>query len=387
MFDLTLSAMERMQSARAALLDTHPFFGTLSLRLRLIETTDLPTMGVDGNNLYFNPDFVEELSDVRVMGVVAHEVLHCVFQHMYRRQGRDREKWNIANDYVINAILLDEAFSLPPSRLYDPKWRDMPSEEVYAKLPDELVDELSAQPDWNFGSCLDPTDTGEASSNADMEGQSTEWRLAVEQAGMAAKAAGKLPAGLQRIVDEVTEPKIPWERQLWSFLNKRKPAAHSWNRPQRRLAYSGLHLPSKKYIPTGDIVVAIDTSGSMSQSELAACGAELIEIFKAIQPTNIYVLYADSAVDRVDHFTCFDFPDFDTLFRPSGGGGTSFIPPFEWVDENLHSPPDAFVYMTDGYGPFPEHEAEYPTLWLINNDKVVPPHGEHIVLDVVPGEY
>ena len=370
----------KMTKARADLISIQPFFGTLALRLRLVETEIVPVMGTDGSSLFYNPSAIKDMPQQQVMGVVAHEVLHCAFQHMFRRRHRIHDKWNKAADYVINAILLQEGFSLPKSRLFNSKYSNMPAEEVYEKLPNDPPGSGS-NPDWDFGSSLDPAapnpDTGEGKTPSEVSSLAKDWEIATKQAAHIAKQQGKLPGDLASIIEDLLAPQIPWREQLWRFFSQRKPDRITWNRPNRRLAHTGIYLPTKRFVPTGDIVVAVDTSGSVSEDELRHFSSEFNEIHRTLQPRKTYVLDIDTKIHSIKEYTQYDAPTFEY----KGRGGTCFEPVFEWV-ETEHIQLDALVYLTDGYATFPTNPPPYPVLWVITNHDVKPPWGEHLILEV-----
>lgn len=379
----------KIRKARGTLIDIQPFFGTLALRLLLtpIENQKIcPVMATDGRSLFYNPAAVRAMPQQQVMGVVAHEVLHCAFQHVYRRRHRQPQKWNKATDYVINEILLQERFSLPEGRLFNPKFANMSAEEVYEKLPDEPPNNGggNSQNDWDFGSCLDPSlpdpETGKQRSSAAIDKASKDWEIATKQAAEIAKQQGKLPGNFAELIDELLQPQIPWRQHLWRFMNQRKPDRITWNRPNRRLAGSGLYLPARKYVPTGDIVVGIDTSGSVTSEELQTFASELEEIHKSLQPTKLWVLDIDTKIHRVKEYGPLDKLDIQYF----GRGGTEFDPLFDWVEQNNINP-DAIVYLTDGYAQWPQERTQWPTLWCITNTEMTPPWGE--VLRLEPGGF
>jgi predicted metal-dependent peptidase len=152
----------------------------------------------------------------------------------------------------------------------------------------------------------------------------------------------------------------------------------TWNRPNRRFIHQGLYLPSRDIKLTGTFVCVIDTSGSIGEKELNEFGSEIKGIVDQMQPEKVYVMYCDAAVAHVDEFGKYD----ELTFAAHGGGGTDFRPPFKWLEEHDITP-DALVYLTDGYGSFPEEEdVHFPCLWAINNRNVEPPFGVHIVIEV-----
>jgi len=360
----------KITKARADLVSEQPFFGVLALRLVITAWDNDYLMGTDGKTLFYNPAKVSKLPQHQVMGVVAHEILHCAFQHMFRRKQRDFGRWNEATDYVINAILLEERFSLPEGRLYDPKYKDMSAEEVYSKLP--TTDGANAKGAWNIGASLDPNSSAAASKENEQA-----WLIAVQQAAHLAQQAGKMPGTLSSLIAATLTPQIPWQEKLWRFLNKRKPERITWNRPNRRLIANGLYMPSKKFVPTGEIVVAIDTSCSIVQRGLEIFGSELIEIHRTIQPSKLTVLNIDTEIHTIDEYAPYD----QIKLTYYGRGGTSFAPAFAWIEEQMVKP-DALVYLTDGYATWPENPMNIPTIWCLTNHDIIPPWGEHLVLDL-----
>lgn len=376
----------KITKARSELIRVQPFFGTLALRLKVteIDHPQIPVMGTDGRTLYYNAKAVRDMPQPEVLGVVMHEVLHCAFQHMFRRRNRKAEKWNRACDYVINQIILKERYSLPQSRLWNTKYNGMSAEEVYEKLPNQPPSngKGGGAGNWDFGSSLDPSspspDTGKTASASEVKANAKDWEIATKQAAHLAKQQGNLPGYLESLIDELLEPQIPWRSQLWRFFNQRKPDRITWNKPNRRLIGQGIYMPSKRYVPTGDVVIAVDTSGSVSEDELQHFASEIAEIHKALQPRKLFVADVDTEIhDRVKEYGPYDTPEFTY----KGRGGTSFEPVFKWVEEN-NIQLDALVYLTDGYASWPKDVPNYPVLWCITNHDVIPEWGEHLILDV-----
>ena len=374
----------KLTKARAELIRIQPFFGTLALRLQLVEidSPQIPVMGTDGRSLFYNPTTVAAMSQPEVIGVVMHEVLHCAFQHMWRRRHRNHDKWNRACDYVINAIILEQRYSLPKGRLWNTKYNGMSAEEIYEKLPNQPKGNGSGGIDWDFGTSLDPSlpdpATGKAQSTSAVTATSKDWEIATKQAAHLAKQRGLLPGSLETLVDELLQPQIPWREQLWHFFNQRKPDRVTWNKPKRRLIVQGIYMPSKRFVPTGDVVIAVDTSGSVSDVELQHFASEIQEIHKTLRPKKMWVADVDTEIrDRVKEYTEYETP----VFTYKGRGGTNFEPVFDWIEENNINP-DAVVYLTDGYASWPKKIPNYPVCWVITNHDVKPDWGEHLILEI-----
>lgn len=380
------TAFNAIMKARAMLIRIQPFFATLALRLEVKEINDpsIPVMGTDGQYLYYNPKGVLDLAEPEIVGVIIHEVLHCAFQHMFRRHHRKHDKWNQACDYVINSIILQERFSLPEGRLFNRKFDGQSAEEIYDKLPDPSSKGGAGNgaTGWDFGASIDPgtdkSDEGKSRSPSEVAAMAKDWEIATKQAAHIAKSQGTLPGYLGTLIDELLQPQIPWRQQLWRFFNQRVPDRHSWNKPNRRLISSGTYIPSRTKVPTGDVVIAVDTSGSVSDEELQLFASEIQEIHKSLQPRKLYVADVDTEIkDRVKEYGPYDTP----VFEYHGRGGTAFEPVFEWVEEN-NIQCDALVYLTDGYASWPEHEPNYPVLWVITNHERKPAWGEHLTLEL-----
>lgn len=370
-------ALTKLTNARSGLILDHGFFGMLALRLHLKEMSDQmragfesrnmkPTLAVDGKNIFYDPTFILSLTMPLTRAALAHEVMHCVFEHIGRRGSRDARKWNMAGDYVINQVLLDSGFEIGKEWLHEPAYKDMTADHIYSLMPkddgkgggggDALCDILDGEP-------------------GDAETSEIEWKVATVQAAQAAKAEGKLPASMKRFIDEMTTPQVNWREQLQKFVTQISQNDYSWMRPNRRFLPMGFYLPTLYSENMGEMVVCIDTSGSIDKDTLSAFGSEIKSIMESVRPTKTTVIYCDARVNHVDEFGPNDVPHFDM----HGGGGTDFVPPFEYVAEKGVQP-ECLVYLTDMYGRFPD-SADFPVMWCATTD-VVGPIGETIRIKV-----
>lgn len=373
------TASQKMIKARANLVMAHPFFGALALRLKMIEDPSIKTAACNGTSIRYNPKFVDKLSLSKVQGLIAHEVMHPAFLHHTRRGSRDKKKWNIACDYAINTILHNAGFDLPNGGYLNPAYDGMTAEHIYTLLPDD-PDNLDDDNDPGGDGGVDdsPNSQNGGGSKSQQNHEEAEWKVAVAQAAHMAKQIGRLPGGIERMIEELFEPVLPWRNILRRFLTEKRNDDFSWKRGNRRFIAQGLYLPSRLSDDAmGEIVIVIDTSGSISQKELTEFGSEIKGIVDEVRPSKVRVIYCDSCIAHIDEFG----PDDDLQFEARGGGGTDFRPPFEWLEKN-QIVPRALVYLTDGYGPFPEQEPDFPTLFVINNHDVIPPWGEHLILEV-----
>lgn len=351
-------ALTELSTARSCLLLDHPFFGVLALRLALEEDASLPTLAVNGKMIKYNPDFISSLSPQLRMSAVAHEVMHCVLEHPGRLNGRSHEKWNIACDYALNPILKEAGMQIGEEWLYNADWAGKSADEIYNLLPDG--------PSGDGGALCEihPGDSGD-------EDTAVEWRIATIQAAKIQQEQGTLPASLRKLLDDALCPTIPWRDVLSQFMTEKAKDDYSWRRPNPYYAHTGLYLPIIDGVGMGEVVIALDTSGSV-MDVIDEFGATVRNIIDTVRPQRTHVVYCDAAVNHVDVFERGQSLSFEAV----GGGGTDFRPAFEYVKNNSINPA-CMLYLTDMYGVFPQDAPDYPVLWCASNN-VVGPFGQTV---------
>lgn len=357
-------AQTQLVKARAGLILDQPFFGALALRLKLVEDSNIKTLSVNGKVIKYNPDFVKTMSLPLTKSALAHEVMHCVFDHMGRLNEREPKRWNHAGDYVINQTLEDAGFEIGQDWLHSPAFKGMSTDEIYNQLPPD--------PPGDSQDELEPGDPDPAQKAADQR----EWQIATAQAAAAAKAMGKLPGSLERFVDEMMKPQVDWREVLRRFIDQASKNDFSWRRPNRGALAHGVLLPGLFSQSCGKIQSWIDTSGSIDERTLNVFGSEIAAVIEEVRPEETEVGYCDAKISHIDSFKDDDRP----TFKMHGGGGTDFRPPFE-RNETEQITPVCMIYLTDGYGPFPDVEPDYPVLWVMTTD-VVAPFGETVRITV-----
>lgn len=370
-----------------------PFYGYVLLRLKIVETTDIPTACVDGVNLFYNPYFIDTLNARQTKGLFKHEVMHLALLHHVRRGNRDGERWNMAADYVINALLLKSGEELPPDGLVDEKYADFSTEHVYNLLEQEEEEGgqdgepcedgeegrsgRGKRPLW--GEVADHPDMANATEDA-IKQIEEDVRVEIINAYNAAKLQGKLPAGMDRVIGSIRESKLPWKRILAKYFRSRKPAGEDWMVPNRRFLQAGIYLPGRRQQKMGSVVTVLDTSGSVTESEIDEFVASLNSILKGVQPETVDVIYADSAVAGHQVFKPGQALTVDKL-QIKGGGGTDFRPAFEFIDENIKNP-HVVVYLTDMWGPFPDSPPKYPVIWVSTSKDKKAPFGKTLEVEI-----
>ena len=358
--------------ARAKLIMDQPFFGTLCMRLKPIETDKVPTGATDGVHLYYNPRWCLKLNQFERLGFLAHEVMHCVLHHMLRRQKRNKTQWNIACDHAINLNLRDIGFNLPAGGMWEDKYRDMNAEHIYSILPPQPEEEFDP---GGCGGVLDHPDAAKGQPTGMTE---TDWKVATMAAAENAKNRGKLPGNLATIIEEVITPILDWRTILMRFLRSSDKSDYSWVRFNKRLISQDLYLPGLYSPALGEISIIVDTSGSVSDNELQYFSNETSAILQELNPSAVNFIQCDADVHSNVTYTREDLP---LTYEYKGRGGTSFIPAIEFVQE--HYPlTTACIYFTDLEGDFPERPPEFPMLWITTVKHDVP-FGEVVFMEGV----
>jgi predicted metal-dependent peptidase len=363
------SAMKKIIKARTALVLEHPFVGTIALNLPYEMDESVGTAATNGKRIKFNPHFVNELTDEEVKFLVAHECFHPMLEHNFRRGERDPRKWNQAGDYIINQLLTDEGIGkMPGQGLLDKGLYDAAggvTDNIYNMLPDTDEDD-GRDP-------LDDCEDG-GGTPAEKAQEGAEWKVRVAQAAQSAKMMGKMSAGLERLVSEVLQPKVDWRDVTHKFVEKCRSDMRSWARPNRRFIAQGMYLPSRSGERLGEIVYAVDCSGSITDDVINQFASEIRKCKEDMLPTMIHVVYFDS---EVSHYESYESDD-ELDIRPHGGGGTAFSPVFEYIREKGIEPV-ACIFLTDlccnDFGEAPD----YPVLW-VSTDSGEAPFGEIVVM-------
>jgi predicted metal-dependent peptidase len=356
-----------------------PFFAALALFVDVRFTEDVPIAGTDGRLLFFHPKGYGDLQPTERDAVFLHELLHAALLHPSRRGVRDPELFNIAADIVVNGMITAEkSVALPKGAIRDTKLEHLSVEEIYEllqkntkkkkpKLP--LADllkpgsmGLAAEEDEEGkedgdGSSHDPA--GELHELHDLSALEAHWKQAIQQAKVLASSQGQgsLPAGMQRHLGEVAEPQIDWRSQLWRYL-VRTPTDFSGF--DRRFLHRGLYLDHLEGEGV-QVFVCIDTSGSIDDEQMALFIGEVSGILSSYPMLDCKLWYADA-----DCYGPHTISGIREIPRPEGGGGTDFRPFFKAAMEAWSGDQEAIcVYLTDGYGDFPEEAPQLPVLWVI----------------------
>lgn len=355
------SVETKIMAARAGLILDQPFFGSLALRLPMVEK-QVVTMCTDGSYIWYDPVFVDAMTVSETKCVLAHEVLHVAMMHMLRRDSRNPSKWNQACDYAINPILKEAGFTFPKKvpPLISNKYNGWTVEKIFNTLPDNENDGDGNPDPGGMGGVTDAKNKqGKPLSESERKQIEQDWKVAVNQAAQQAKQMGSLPAGLKRFVDELVNPKVDWREALRMFVDQTAKNDYTWAKPNRRFIHQNIFLPSLFSEELKPLAIYWDASGSVSLEESIQFGSEINDILEQYK-TSVTVIYFDCAVTNVQEFTSEELP---VKFKNDGGGGTDFRPPFKEADK-LGLIPSCAIVLTDmECDRFPT-EPDYPVLWV-----------------------
>jgi predicted metal-dependent peptidase len=394
---------EKLTTARVGLLLKAPFFGNMATRMKLIDASEwCPTAATDGRNFFYNKDFVEKLSTKKLEFLFGHEIGHCVFDHFGRAGSRDRQLCNIAQDYAINIILKDEKIGDVIDEVkicLDPKYRGLAWEEIYDSLYEEAdkigMDELMEQ----LGDLLDDhinEDTGGGGNDGDENGKDKKGKpvLSKEEKqkikdeikeamiqSAAAAGAGKTPAAIQRLIKDLTEPKMNWREILRMNIQSLVRNDYSFSRPSRKGWASGVILPGLKNDETIDVAIAIDMSGSIGLDDATVFLTEVKGIMDQYEDYNVKIWCFDTEVYNYAEFSA-DAGDGIETYEPKGGGGTEFMVNWDFMKENGIEP-KKFIMFTDGYPWGSWGDENYcDTLFVVKgNERAESPFGQTVIYE------
>jgi len=396
-----MNALDEITKARSLLVLDHCFWGMLAMRLKMVESPECETAATDGEVMLFNPEYVATLSTQQLIGLEAHEVMHCAMGDIWRLDERDHLIWNMACDYVNNGLLLESKFTLPDGALVNSAYNNMAKEEVYNILykmkgkggkqggqqggqpggkgkqgqgkgkPQQGQGQGGKHPDpGKCGTMFKPADSTKAKE------AEVEWKTATAQAANVSQ--GTIPANLRRrITDEVLDPPLPWHVLLRDFVQRTARNDFNWSRPNRRYLSQGIILPGLLSDELPAVAVVVDTSGSIDSKTLDKFSAEASAVLGSFK-THIHVIYCDARIQGHEEY---DTEDLPIQLEAKGGGGTDFRPVFAYIDEKGIEVA-CLIYLTDLYGTFPKNEPTYPVMWVsITKDKKAP-WGETIPMTI-----
>jgi len=376
-----LSPRERISKARINLLTDFPFFGSIAMHLIPIELNEeevekygIKTIAVDEyGNLPYNPKFIEKLSDIEVKFVLCHEIMHVCLRHLQRCGTRKQTLWNVATDHAVNDIL-SHTFTLPNKCVHFPQLSGKSAEETYdwliknarttTKCPQGFVQDkhIYGVSKKKGSSVTSGKKKCSSSSPFFRKGQQPiDVPRVVREAHNFARQQGNVPAGIERIFSDILNPVMNWKEVLRKFIVSVIPHDFTYAYPSKKSYSSGFYMPRvvREFI---DIVVAVDSSGSITDEEYAEFLTEIYAMSKQFENLRMTVIVCDCEIQNVIEVT----QTFDPYsIKGRGYGGTSSIPVYKWIKDNKNDNIKLLVYFTDGYIDIPREDKRFHTLWII----------------------
>jgi len=394
----------KLAAARTRLILDKPFLGALVLRLLLVagDPKWCITAATDARKFYYNQDYIGALSIEETQFVLAKQALHCALSHFARRQHRIKHRWELACDYAVNPLLINDGLKPPPGTLVEQSYEGMTAEEIYHFI-DEFDNDDSVQEKQSKDTAEDDTDDpmkNEGVQNQDQSAEdysttvpddktnqmqglaeqpspltpqeqeelSIQWQQRLAGAAQQAMQAGKLGGSMARMVDFMLQPKLPWRMLLARYMTASARDDYSYSRPSSRRGDPAI-FPSLRSTQI-NVAVGIDISGSVDDKELNEFMSE-VDAIKGNMRARITMLPCDAALAEGAPWIFEPWEDVELPTTLKGGGGTSFCPVFEWLDQQDQHP-DLLVYFTDCQGTFPEVMPSYPVIWLVKGKQPVP---------------
>jgi predicted metal-dependent peptidase len=384
--------IDKLVTARIALLLKQPFFGNLATRLKIVNADDwCPTAATDGRYFYFNTEFIDSLTPRETEFLFGHEVLHCVFDHFQSRAGkRDSRIWNVAADYAVNQILKDNGVGEMPKDnkgkdkgFQDDKYKDWAAEAIYdeiykkakkngkdfLKKLGELLDEHM---DWDADSQGNKDKDGKGKKGSapkytkeEMKKIKDEMKEAMVSAAQSV-GAGNIPGAIQRMINELTEPKMDWREIIQQQIVSTMKSDYTFMKPSRRSWHMDAVLPGMLNTDKIDICLALDASGSISEQQCKEFLSEVKGIMDQYKDFNIHLWSFDTKVFNPKVFTPDNMDELED-YELGAGGGTEFQCNWEYMKEEGITP-KKFIMFTDGWPWESWGDPDYcETVFLINN--------------------
>lgn len=410
-----LNANEKIIRCRVKLQKSHPFFSYLCMHLRLDEDKRIGTIGVNQyGDMKYNPEYINELSNEELKGVLCHEILHCSFEHFDRMEKRDIGLWNLATDIIINNLLVNNQITLPKSPLVpinneiilrgflikeldkkcaediyrillkvkekkgkrggsggkgNQKGRGNGADKGKSSKTDEKMSKSEGGFDYHIVS-----DSG-LEKSCDSRKKMKDWKKILVEASVFAQQRGTAIVGMDRYIDKLLHSKLNWKALLYRYISNEIPHDFNWSFPSKKSISVGVYLPSVLR-ESLDIMVSIDTSGSVDKVMLTAFVSELIGISNSFNNVNIKIVVHDYMIHEEHNIRGLNKNIVNTI-KFKGGGGTSHKDVFRYAEKNRAK---LLICFTDGYSDLETIKTKIKTLFVVPKTHGRLPFGQKIVI-------
>jgi len=351
------------------LIEGSKFLVTIVFSMNHVWDEAIPTAATNGKEVKYNPDFFMSLSPEERIFIIAHEAWHTALNHLTRGENKDQGLYNQAGDYVINQLLVDAGMKMPKGGLLNFEYKGLSTDQIYELLE---VDPNSKNRGYTLEGDIEQNLSEEEKEELEVTTKLTLVK-ALAKAKMAKESIGTIPNEVIRLIDDLINPKLPWEDLLQRFLTDRINDDFTWSRPNKYFLPEYI-LPSQYSETLGHIAIAIDTSGSLSKKELTSFLSEINYIHKTFKPSKLTILDCDYKIHNV-----YEITDSENIMdlEFTGNGGTSFHPVFNYLEDKA---PQALIYFTDLYAEPIKKTPDYPILWICTSDHTEAKVGETIYL-------
>ncbi len=401
----------KLAAARTRLILDKPFLGALVLRmpLQMADPEWCTTAATDAKKIYFNYEYINQLHSSETQFVLAKQALHCALSHFARRGHRIKHRWDLACEYAVNPILIEEGFTAPPGTLIEDSFTGMTAEEIYCCLQDKEDGDADSNNENNSGNDenSDPTDNAQdnddnsskektnennhdskpesgdngapqpaSMSQQELDNLSVQWQQRLAGAAQQAQQAGKLSTSMARLVEFMLQPKLPWRALLARHMTATARDDYNYARPSSRRGDPSIY-PSLRSSQV-NMVVAIDVSGSIDDDEMNEFMCE-VDAIKGQLRARISLLICDAELAPGCPWIFESWDEFCLPKTLTGGGGTDFRPVFKWAEQQDQAP-QLLVYFSDCVGRFPDNAPHYPVIWLVKGSAPVP-FGQRVQLN------
>lgn len=388
------TAEERIMKTKIKITCLNPFFAYLSLyltteedKLEIVPKNCGMSISPTGHLLY-RKEFIDEITDPQLLGVLLHEILHVSLFHLIRCGRRNPLMWNISIDLIANTILLKNGYELPkgikPNSknqfiIFNKVIKDIDkkaAEDIYLELP-EIPEEKSNiyRPFDEHGISQKNKKNGKMQplTESELQELETEWINRTQIAMIMAQQRGKLPLGLERYINKLKNFEINYKVILRRFIQQSIPMDYNWMKPSKKSIACGCYLPNtlKDKI---DVVIGVDTSSSIEKKELTKFLSEVIGIAKSFREAiNMRIMFHDTKVQADYMVKNGNIPKIMAI-KPKGGGGTSHKDLLNKITKEVRNC-KCLISYTDGYSDIEDldlNSYRFPKLFIINKEGTIP---------------
>lgn len=371
---------EKLRIARVKMQRQYPFYGYLSLKLKVVADESVGTAGVDGKGkMYYAPSFIEKHSVEEITWLWGHELGHLIFEHVALKGKRNHILWNMAGDYAINLLLKKDGMGkMIENCLYDEKYVDWTANQIYEDLLKEAKENMEKYKEMAEKGGMDNHDMWGELTEKEQEAVKREWQSNIISAAHAAQAAGgEVPEMFRGLIDELITPKISWRDVVQEKIRSHNKEEQTWNKVNRRRRLGAFNYPGTEPGEKVNFMVAIDVSGSFTQDMVTEAMSEVYGACREFQEVTIDVLQWDTRVMGEKVFTQ-DNAEEMLQYQIKGGGGTDFNCVINYLKDNHKEPTQLFVF-TDLYFSYMPDPLICPTTFIVvGGNSAEAPYGDRI---------